>query len=341
MKVLRRLIPGILVTLNYWATPQTSFAQPQSMPQGSAPAQSSEAYATGTGVAYPEKISASKTSKGRPPQIKDELPRSVPSQSEKDHLAQLKFTVDPRLQIEKYLQTLKLSKERPILARGSVNYIESDALKSLFPTSVFYVLRFPQWPVAMEPPQPLGNNNIFVISKEAKELTLITDTNKERYKQFLIAKLPRIQSEKKAMQAVKAALVLVKELYQDGMFKFENEANSISFGRTGAATNATGKLNVVPQGGNSGTLSVTIITDVQGAVSDIKHESNLQEGMRPICQSTKLLDPDPIVRKMAEQDILIMGSPAKEYLDWQRTQVSPELRQAIDRIWERIIREGR
>jgi multimeric flavodoxin WrbA len=63
--------------------------------------------------------------------------------------------------------------------------------------------------------------------------------------------------------------------------------------------------------------------------------------MRPICQSTKLLDPDPIVRKMAEQDILIMGSPAKEYLDWQRTQVSPELRQAIDRIWQRIIKEGR
>jgi hypothetical protein len=193
----------------------------------------------------------------------------------------------------------------------------------------------------METPQPLGNNNIFVISKEAKDLTLITDTNKERYKQFLIAKLPRIQSDEKAMQAVKAALVLVKELHQDGMFRFETEANSLYARRTGAATHAGGKLNVVPQGGNSGTLSVTMVFDGQGAVSDIKHESNLQEGMRPICQSTKLLDPDPIVRKMAEQDILIMGSPAKEYLDWQRTQVSPELRQAIDRIWQRIIKEGR
>jgi hypothetical protein len=337
MKVFRIYPAGIaLVALNYLAMPPASLAQPQSLPAESSTAEGGGVSATSTGVVYPDKGGSIRREK-----IKDELPMAVRSQSEKDCLAQLKFAVDPRVQIQKYISTLKIPKERPILARGSVNYIESDALKSLFPTSVFYVLRFPQWPVAMEPPQPLGNNNIFVISKEAKELTLITDTNKERYKQFLIAKLPRIQSEQKAMQAVKAALVLVKELYQDGMFKFENEANSLYARRTGTATHAGGKLNVVPQGGNSGTLSVTIVTDGQGAVSDIKHESNLQEGMRPICQSTKLLDPDPIVRKMAEQDILIMGSPAKEYLDWQRTQVSPELRQAIDRIWERIIKEGR
>jgi hypothetical protein len=84
-----------------------------------------------------------------------------------------------------------------------------------------------------------------------------------------------------------------------------------------------------------------LIDKNSGAVRDFSYEAKLQAGMRPICQSTKLLDPDPLVRKMAEQDILIMGSSAKEYLDYQRSHVSPELRRAIDRIWERIVREGR
>jgi hypothetical protein len=54
-----------------------------------------------------------------------------------------------------------------------------------------------------------------------------------------------------------------------------------------------------------------------------------------------LLDADPIVRRMAEQDLLIMGSAAKSYLDEQRAKASPELRRAIDRLWQRIVDEGR
>jgi len=64
-------------------------------------------------------------------------------------------------------------------------------------------------------------------------------------------------------------------------------------------------------------------------------------GVRPICQATKLLDCDPLVGRMAEQDILVMGSLAKEYLDEQRAKAKPELRQAIDLIWQRIVKEGR
>lgn len=67
----------------------------------------------------------------------------------------------------------------------------------------------------------------------------------------------------------------------------------------------------------------------------------IQKGVRPICQATKLLDPDPVVRGMAEQAILVMGKAAEGYLTEQRTRASPELRQAIDRIWQRILAEGR
>ena len=43
---------------------------------------------------------------------------------------------------------------------------------------------------------------------------------------------------------------------------------------------------------------------------------------------------------MAEQDILVMGRPAKGYLDEQRAKAKPELKAAIDHIWKRIVDGG-
>jgi hypothetical protein len=43
---------------------------------------------------------------------------------------------------------------------------------------------------------------------------------------------------------------------------------------------------------------------------------------------------------MAEADLLFMGLAARDYLMEQRAQASPELRQAIDRLWERIVKNG-
>jgi hypothetical protein len=67
----------------------------------------------------------------------------------------------------------------------------------------------------------------------------------------------------------------------------------------------------------------------------------LKPGPRPICQATKLLDADPVVRRMAEQDLLVMGRAARPYLDEQRAKAAPELQKAIDRVWERICADDR
>ena len=67
----------------------------------------------------------------------------------------------------------------------------------------------------------------------------------------------------------------------------------------------------------------------------------MKRGVRPICQATKLLDPDPVVRQMAEDAILVMGKAADEYLSEQRARATPALREAIDRIWQRILIEDR
>jgi hypothetical protein len=78
----------------------------------------------------------------------------------------------------------------------------------------------------------------------------------------------------------------------------------------------------------------------EGKLTRAEEKADLKAGVRPICQATKLLDPDLIVRRMAEKDILVMGQRARTYLMEQRAKAAPELQQAIDRIWQRIIDEA-
>ena len=42
-----------------------------------------------------------------------------------------------------------------------------------------------------------------------------------------------------------------------------------------------------------------------------------------------------------EQDLLVIGRAAREYLMGQRGKAGPELRREIDRVWQRIVDEGR
>ena len=93
--------------------------------------------------------------------------------------------------------------------------------------------------------------------------------------------------------------------------------------------------------GGEGQIDVLIAFGDAGSLVQIDEKSSLRPGVRPICQATKLLDRDPIVRRMAEQDILIMGRAARPYLDQIRATARPKLQQAIDRIWQRILTEGR
>ena len=103
----------------------------------------------------------------------------------------------------------------------------------------------------------------------------------------------------------------------------------------------TGKAVVSQQGGNLGAIAASLAFDPAGKLAQASETATIKRGVRPICQATKLLDPDPIVRGMAEQDILVMGRAAKEYLHEQRAMAGLELRDVIDRIWQRILAEGR
>ena len=80
----------------------------------------------------------------------------------------------------------------------------------------------------------------------------------------------------------------------------------------------------------------TLSFNQEGKLVSAKTVKNIQAGIRPICQAKKLLDKDPVVKKMAEQDILIMGRMCKPYLQEQREKAAPPLQKAIDVIWNKI-----
>ncbi len=308
-------------------------AMPETIePTGTATAESATA---GSGVIYPDKTNY------KPQPFKDELVEQPVSEGERGRLEALKFPQPPRAGIKKYLKTLPFPKGRPVLSRGKLTYLDQAALKETFPGEVFYVLRFPQWPLPLDPPPPLASNNIFVISATQKKGGAAPLTTGEQLKTLMTTSNLRGQSEQDKKRILEAGLLLAQELAQDGMYQFKLNGQSLKVSKDGKGSLAQGQIDVIPQGGNSGNLTATARFNENGTLTDFSSRQNLQEGMRPICQSTKLLDPDPIVRKMAEKDLLIMGRRAEEYLMWQKEQVSPELKEAIDKIWARIQAENR
>ena len=99
--------------------------------------------------------------------------------------------------------------------------------------------------------------------------------------------------------------------------------------------------NVVPEMGNKGSLTAELWFDGKGAFVKAVEQIAIVRGIRPRCQAKRLLDPDPVIRAICEQDILVMGQAAKAYLMEVRASASPELQQAIDRLWQQILDEKR
>jgi hypothetical protein len=223
--------------------------------------------------------------------------------------------------------------------RGRLAPIEDEALARAFSGYSFYVLRFRRYPVALAPPAPLKSNNLFVVKPE-RAVEYVPDA--EGLKRFFAAALAPVKTDAAARDAARAWLKLAQEFHQDGFFEFSIPEDSLRVRAAGSGgREASGKAVVNPQGGNAGEIGVSLAFDSAGGLTSVSESASLNQGIRPICQATKLLDPDPIVRGMAEQSLLVMGRTAKEYLDEQRAKAGPELRAAIDEIWRRIVAEGR
>jgi hypothetical protein len=222
--------------------------------------------------------------------------------------------------------------------RGQVIPLADEAIGRMFPGRLFYALRFRQYPLGVMPPDPLKINNVFVV-KPDRSVEHLPDVG--ALEAFFRA-LPPVTTDTQAKDAAKAWLQLAQEFRQDGFFQFSIPDESLQVASVaGGGYQVTGKAVVIPHGGNQGQMAASLTFDSHGNLVTVSESANIKRGIRPICQATKLLDPDPIVRSMAEEAILVMGKSAKGYLDERRALASPELQAAIDRLWQQILAEGR
>jgi hypothetical protein len=208
--------------------------------------------------------------------------------------------------------------------------VKEEAVSRVFPGHDFVAVLFRQFPVGRIPPEPLKPSNVYAVSKDNK-LTLINSTG--QLEEFFKKARPGADEQAKK-DAVRAWLRLSQELHQDGFYGFKVEEDSVK----AQGETALGKT-VVNRGGN-GEIAVTL-SFKDGLLTSAKEEAKLKPGPRPICQATLLLDPNPLVRRIVEQDLLIMGRMALPYLEEQHARATPELRQAIERIRQRILAEDR
>ncbi|HBI43084.1 MAG TPA: hypothetical protein DDY78_09550 [Planctomycetales bacterium] len=218
----------------------------------------------------------------------------------------------------------------------TMQQVKDEAVGRAFPKVVFFGVFFRQFPVARLTPEGLKSSNLYAVGSDGKPQLLMES---KELQAFFKANLSPAKTEDAAKDAARAYVRLAEELHQDGFFKFALQDDSTKIEQGNDGKTATARA-VVMAGGN-GELGATLTFDDAGKLIKTVEKVKIKEGPRPICQATKLLDADSIVRRMAERDLLIMGRPAKPYLDEQRAKAAPELQRAIDHIWQQIIEEDR
>jgi hypothetical protein len=230
-------------------------------------------------------------------------------------------------------KAVKDSLEQMKAAYGFLQPLKDERLEQLFPRHAFFTLLFRQYPVGRVPPKGFAVSNI-VVADTAGKVMVFSSASKEML-DFFNTGVTMAKTDDQIKDVGRAWIRLFQEFHQDGFYKFALMDDSTKVTTDGATKKVNVKV-VAMQGGN-GEVTASLVLDANGTVTKIDGGSNLKPGPRPICHATKLLAPDPLVRRIVEQDLLIMGPAVKPYLDEQRAKASPELQQAIDRVWQRIL----
>jgi hypothetical protein len=206
--------------------------------------------------------------------------------------------------------------------------LQDAALEKTFHDHRFYLLRFRQWPVARENPPPLQANNLFAVSDTLK-VTLITNGDE-------LLKFFQEHGAKPSKQTAIAWALLHKELLDDGMFHLKLRQDSVK--SVGTKLGERFSVTVAPdaRGDNRGECVFVLQFDEVGKPLAQTVENNLKEGMRPRCQSMRLIHPDDAVRRLAERELLSMGRDALPYLRERLEIVHPSLAEKILYLIQRI-----
>ncbi len=235
------------------------------------------------------------------------------------------------------LEAEKIAKDYVAKAKATsaeLKVLKSESLAKVFPDLTFFTIRFRKWPVAVAPAAGFRASNILTVNGKGE--TTLTTGGMQLSKLF--QKL-RAKDEGAALEVVKAMLTLESELLQDGFFKFKLHDDSLKTTKEGDKLVASGRMDAV-EGGN-GSITARITFHASGEIFGTSLNHSLSQGVRPRCQATLLLHPDPRVRAVCERNLLILGRSASDYLREQRAKASPALRAEIDRVWQKIEAAGR
>jgi hypothetical protein len=235
---------------------------------------------------------------------------------------------DDQQLVESYLQGRGLS-------GFVVRPVTDDFVGRTFLNFSFFGVIFRQYPIAVQCPQARDlkcANLFFVQNSQVDFVSTIEDL-----KFFFDSNLNSAPTQDTATDAANSWLRFSEELKQDLFYTFS--AADVSYMPRPDLTLLRAHASVAA--GGDGNIDVVMTLGTAGSLLNVLEKSAVRPGVRPICQATKLLDRDPIVRRMAEQDLLVMGRTAKPYLDQIRATARLQLKLAIDRIWQRILNEGR
>jgi len=235
---------------------------------------------------------------------------------------------DDQQLVEKYLQSRGLN-------GYVVRPVTDDFVGRTFPNFSFFGVIFRQYPIAVQcpPTTDLKCANLFFVQNSQVDFTSTMDD----LKFFFAANLDPTPTQDTATDAASTWLRFSEELKQDLLYTFSPA--SVSY--TPRTDLTLLRMSASVAAGGDGNIDVVMTLGASGSLVSILERSAIRPGVRPICQATKLLDRDPIVRRMAEQDLLVMGRAVKPYLDQIRAAARPKLQQAIDGIWQRILAGGR
>lgn len=212
---------------------------------------------------------------------------------------------------------------------------DDKALQTIFPDTTFFAARFRIYPIARVMPEGMKPSNVFAVGAAGKA-EWIKDAS-ALHKYFMNHAEP-VKTDKNARAALASWLDLSQEFHQDGFYKFEVLAEGFALEKKDGQLAVRGRA-LVKQGGN-GEINANLKFGSDGKMIGSGDMVSIRQGPRPICQATLLLDANPLVRRIAEQDLLIMGLAARDYLREQRERAGPALRQAIDRVAAQIERNG-
>ena len=224
---------------------------------------------------------------------------------------------------------------RSAARNASVRPITDDPVSRALPGCSLFAVGFRQYPVAVAPPEPFASANVVAVTGGRAEVL----RDRDALERYFRAHLAPVRDPAAARAAAHAWVRLSQELHQDGFFRFTIPADAVTADRD--ARTARARAVVEPTGGNKGQIDVTLAFDADGKLARADEKAAVRAGVRPICQAKKLLDPDPVVRAMAEKDILVMGQSCRDYLLEQRAAAPLQLKAALDRLWQRILDEDR